>query len=98
MGSFSDMKYFRIQTSRVSIGKLISAFQLNIENDEYLVSPRPLPGITINFYFALACVKPEGININIVKKFKNCKEITIQDYENEKASIKHCWVAKPKTA
>jgi len=91
-----DMRYFRVQTNRVSIKKLIPAFRSSIESEECLVSPRPLPGEIIRIYYALACVKPEGKNIGIIQKFKNCKEITIQDYESEKALIKYFWLVKAK--
>lgn len=83
------MRYFRVQSNRDSIKKLLSTFRTSIETDEHLVSPRPLQGETFTYYFALVCVKPEGQNIVLVKKFKNCKEITLQDYESEKASIKY---------
>jgi len=92
------MKYFRVQTNRASIKKLLSEFQLSIESDEYIISPRPLPREVSEFYYALACVKPDGKNIGIVQKFKNCKEITMQDYEREKASIRFFWSAEPKSA
>ena len=98
LASYFDMRYFRVQTNRASIKKLLTSFQSCIEIDEHLVSPRPLPGEVFAFYFALACVKHDGKNIGIVKKFKHCKEITIQDYEDEKASIKFAWSSKAKIA
>jgi hypothetical protein len=45
----------------------------------------------------LACVKQDSKNIGIVQKFKNCQEITMQDYENEKSSITFFWSAKAKS-
>ncbi len=92
------MPYFRINTNRASIQKLLVEFKSNIEIGEYLISPRPLPKEFQKFYFALVCVMPEGKNIGIVQKFKNCKEISKQDYENEKASFKYFWSAEAKNA
>ena len=95
---FSEMQYFRIKTNRVSIKKLLIEFKSSIEVGEYMISPRPLPRELQKFYFALACVKPEGKNIGIVQKFKNCSEISRQDYENEKASFKYFWSVEAKNA
>jgi hypothetical protein len=85
------MRYFRIQTNRISIKKLLINFRSNIDANEALISPRPPQGQSTTFYYAIICVNPEGKNIHVVKKFKNCKEMTIQEYESEKASIKHFW-------
>jgi hypothetical protein len=95
---FSDMKYFKVKTNRASIKKLLAEFQSSIEIGEYLISPRPLPRELPKFYYALVCVKPEGKNIGIVQKFKNCHEISRQDYENEKSSFKYFWSAEVKSA
>ena len=85
------MRYFRIQTNRNLIKKLLIDFQSNIDGNETLISPRPLQGQSVAFYYAIVCVKPDGKNICIAQKFKNCKEITLQEYESDKASIKHFW-------
>ncbi len=92
------MKYFRVKTNRASIKKLLSEFQLNIVIGEHLIAPRPLPRELPKFYCALVCVKPDGKNIGIVQKFKDCREITMQDYESEKTSFKYFWSAKAKIA
>jgi hypothetical protein len=90
------MKYFRIQTNRNSIKKLLSTFQSNIEYDEYLISPRPLPKEIFTLYTALVCVSPSGKNVQMIQKFKNHKEITVIDYEREKNLIKFFWSIQKK--
>lgn len=88
------MKYFKIQTNRASIKSVLSEFQSNIEPDEYFISPRPLPGEIQRIYYGLACVKENGNNINLVRKFKNCKELLKKDYDIEKSSLVHYWSAE----
>lgn len=90
------MKYFRVQSNRVSITNLIAEFRLSVETDESLISPRPAHGKTAMYYFVLVCVKEDGGNIKIFKKFKNCKEITFEKFEEEKASIALFWSVKAK--
>ena len=85
------MQHFRIRTNRASIKKLMDEFKANIEIGEHLISPRPLPRELQKFYYALVCVKLNGKNIDIAQRFKNCNEISKQDYENEKASLKYFW-------
>lgn len=91
------MKYFKVTTNRDSIKKLIAEFQSSIEIGEYLISPRPVPGKWLKFYYALVCVKPDGKNLGIVQRFKNCRVMTEQEYESEKASIEYFWSAKAKS-
>jgi hypothetical protein len=88
------MKYFKIQTNRVSIKNALHEFQSNIEPGEYFISPRPLPGEIQRIYYALACVKENGKNISLVRKFKNCKELLKKDYDIAKSSLIHYWSAE----
>jgi len=91
MVDFSNMKYFRVQTNRVSIKKILLRFQTISEKEEFVIAPRPLPHTILKFYYALLCVKPQGGNIRYIQKFKNCKEISRQEFEREKADIKYFW-------
>lgn len=85
------MIFFKIKTNRASIKKLLLEFKSNLEVDEFLISPRPLPGKSSTSYSALVCVKPDGKNFISIKKFKNCQEITMQNYDDEKALITFFW-------
>ena len=78
--------------------KLLSNFRVNIEFGEKLISPRPLQGDLPKYYYALVCVKPDGKNIGIVQKFKNCQELTFEEYETEKSSINHSWSIETKSS
>lgn len=93
---FFNVNFYKIQTNRVTLTKLICEFGANLEANECLISPRPLPRKTMQFYYALVSVRPNGKNINLIKKFKNCKEIGQQAFEAEKESIKFFWIVENK--
>lgn len=86
------MKYFRIQTNRATITKFRFSFQAGISLGEQLIAPRPLPRDLPKFYYAIVRVVSDGKNIELVKKYRNIKELTKEEYEAEKQRIEYFWL------
>lgn len=92
------MRYFRIQTNRVSIKRLLYQFKNKLNDGEYFVAPRPLPRQVFTYYYALACVRQNSENMDMVRNYKNCVEISKQDFEELNTSLTYKWSVRGKDA
>ena len=88
------MKYYRVQTNRMTLSKIISEFRRNITKGESLVAPRPLPKTIFAFYFALCAVAHGGVNEKLVRRFKNSSELSASEYEEQLSLIEFSWTVR----
>lgn len=85
------MRFYKVQSNRLKIKELIKSFDLNLEHGEVLIAPRPEPGKSTVYYFALVCVSQGSRNEMDILRIKNKKELLESEFCSEKESIKFCW-------
>lgn len=85
------MNYYRIQTNRAAIKKLLAGFKSGLVPGEYLIAPRPLPRELFKYHVAFCRVSPGGRNEALVSGFSNHQAIDEQEFSSQVSATPHFW-------
>lgn len=92
------MKFFKIQTNRVKLKKIIGEFTIAHTQGEFFVSPRPLPKQTFKYYVAFACVIDNSKADLSLQSVKNHSPLSGHEFIANLKNTEYYWFAGDREA